>query len=187
MSAKSNNRILELDALRGLAALAVVLFHYTTKYSEIFNTDVTTQIIDFKYGHYGVQLFFIISGFVIFMTINKVKTPFEFIFKRFIRLYPVFWLCIIITTLVTFNLPPGFGRSFSDLVVSFTMIPALLGYKPIDGAYWSLVPELFFYAMILGIFLLKKLDKIVWIGFVWIGFNVVISNEFYSCNFWSAI
>src|SRR5690606_27706461 len=141
MSAESKNRILELDALRGLAALAVVLFHYTTKYSEIFKTDVTTKLINFKYGSLGVPLFFIISGFVIFMTIKKVKTPFEFVFKRFIRLYPVFWVCIIITAIVTFNFPPGFGRSFSDLIVSFTMIPALLGYKPIDGAYWSLVPE----------------------------------------------
>lgn len=63
----SSSRLLEFDALRGLAILSIVLFHYTTRY-------------DLTYGHigtlhfyvskgYGVNLFFMISGFVTFLTI----------------------------------------------------------------------------------------------------------------------
>ena len=67
---KSNKRYLELDALRGLAAVFVMLFHYTQgkDVSEVFNLGVT-----------GVDLFFLISGFVIFMSINKVSSGREFV------------------------------------------------------------------------------------------------------------
>jgi len=171
-----SQRIYELDSLRGIAAIAVVVFHFTTKYAELFNTNLTLNFIDFKYGHYGVQLFFIISGFVIFMTMNKISSASDFIYKRFIRLYPIFWICLIITSLVTFNFPPGFGRNISDFLVSFTMIPSLLGFRPIDGVYWSLVPELFFYLMMVVLYITKSVDKILWVGFGWLA--LMIFNYF---------
>jgi peptidoglycan/LPS O-acetylase OafA/YrhL len=81
-------RLLELDVFRGLAALAVVLFHYTTVYERTYDHH-DEMLFDFSLGHYGVQLFFIISGFVIFMTLNRTKSALDFVVSRFSRLYPV--------------------------------------------------------------------------------------------------
>ena len=98
-------RIKELDSIRGIACLMVVLFHYTTRYSISFNTQKTTALLDFKYGGLGVSLFFMISGFVIYLSINNVKDAKTFFIKRFIRLYPIFWICML-TTFTIMNLSP---------------------------------------------------------------------------------
>ncbi len=80
-------RIKERDALRGLAALAVVLFHYTTQFEKLFghSNELSWSM---PYGDLGVHLFFMISGFVI---------------SRFSRLYPAYWLAIILTTAVVWT------------------------------------------------------------------------------------
>ncbi|MGZ4099102.1 MAG: acyltransferase family protein, partial [Bacteroidia bacterium] len=68
-------RYKELDAMRGFAALFVMFFHYTTH---------TPHSLSFlELGVTGVDLFFIISGFVIFMSINKVRSAKEFMINRF--------------------------------------------------------------------------------------------------------
>lgn len=84
----SNKRLEILDVFRGLAVLFVALFHYTSKYSEIFEDDSTIQLFDFSYGGTGVSFFFIISGFVIFFSIQNITDCKLFLKKRFIRLYP---------------------------------------------------------------------------------------------------
>ena len=61
-------RLAQLDALRGIAALAVVLFHYTTRYDQLFG-HAQSPALSFPYGYLGVNLFFMISGFVILMTL----------------------------------------------------------------------------------------------------------------------
>lgn len=168
-------RIKELNSIRGLAALAVVLFHYTTKYNENFEPDAM-KIFEFKYGYLGVHLFFILSGFVIFMTIGKVKSGFDFIYKRFIRLYPVFWVCLIFTFSVTsIGSIEKFERTWTELVINFTMIPSLLKTRAIDGAYWSLAPEILFYVFIWGVYKIKLLHKIEIICFIWLVASFIIS------------
>ena len=67
-------RLLELDALRGIAALMVVLFHFTM--------DRPEMNLGFKYGVTGVDFFFIISGFVIFLTLSNTKNWKDFVQKR---------------------------------------------------------------------------------------------------------
>ena len=64
-TAGSKVRLLELDALRGMAALGVVLCHYTSLCQEL-----AVIPFSFHYGSYGPHLFFMISGFVIFMTLG---------------------------------------------------------------------------------------------------------------------
>jgi peptidoglycan/LPS O-acetylase OafA/YrhL len=171
-------RLKELDVLRGLAAVSVVMFHYTTKYREEFGHSFNKKY-DWDYGHYGVQLFFIISGFVIFLTIQNVKSLGEFARKRVIRLYPAYWACLITTFLIVriFGLP---GREIStrDAVIGLTMFQGLFKLPGVDGAYWSLLPELLFYMFIGAIYYFKLLDKIRLIGVVWLGLMVV--NVFYK-------
>jgi peptidoglycan/LPS O-acetylase OafA/YrhL len=170
-------RFQELDSLRGIACLLVLLFHYTNRYSEIFNTNITSSLINFKYGGLGVDLFFIISGFVIFLTIKNTTKPLDFVFKRFSRLYPTFWVCMFITFFIVKSSDLiDYHRSFSDLLINLTMIPDIFGVKRIDGVYWSLLPELAFYLLMLIMILTKKLKNINIICYIWL--IVIILNSF---------
>lgn len=145
---KNNKRILELDALRGLAALAVVIYHYTSRHLKLFQPKFENYY-EFKYGNMGVELFFILSGFVIFMSLDRVKNTFEFLYKRFLRLYPAYWICVIITFVCvkSFGLE-GKEISFSHLLVNFSMLQYGLLIPSVDGVYWSLFHELMFYVLI---------------------------------------
>src|SRR5262245_3655062 len=81
---RARRRFEELDVLRGVAAMAVVIFHYSghaTRY-------LTGFPFHFKLGEHGVQLFFAISGFVIFMTLENTQRLRDFVVSRFSRLYP---------------------------------------------------------------------------------------------------
>lgn len=171
----NNTRINELDGLRGIAAICVVLYHYTTRFSAKFNTNIITDHFDFKYGSYGVDLFFIISGFVIFMSIEKVKTPFEFVYKRFIRLYPTFWICMIITFLFINSYGENTLKvTLKDFLVNFTMVPSLFNAKTVDGVYWSLIVEMFFYTIMLILIILKKTKNIVKYSYIYIALGIII-------------
>ena len=170
-------RLIQLDVFRGVACLMVLLFHYTTMYSNIFNDSATVQLVNFKYGGLGVDLFFIISGFVIFLTINKNNSPLQFLLKRFVRLYPTFWICVLITFfLVHLSDLNLYKRSISDLLVNLTMMPDVFGVPRVDGVYWSLLPELVFYLMCYLAILLKQLKSINVICAIWL--LLILSNHF---------
>ena len=157
----SKNRIIELDGLRGLAALSVLLYHYTTRFSEKFSLEQTVSVFGFKYGHAGVELFFILSGFVIFMTVEKIKSPADFAFKRFLRLYPTFWICLFLTFFLVNSFGPGiFHKTMTELMINLTMIPATFSTASIDGVCWTLRLELVFYLLIFFTMLFKAITKI---------------------------
>lgn len=167
--AVTNGRILELDALRGLAALAVVLFHYTTRYDELFgHADSLPAAL--PWGHYGVDLFFMLSGFVILMTLDRTAATWKFIWGRFSRLYPAYWAAVFLTfaAVIWFGLP-GQEVSLGEAILNTTMIQALLGARHVDGAYWSLQAELIFYANMfvlyrLGAFRYPVTTVVCWVG-----------------------
>ncbi|WP_171686575.1 acyltransferase family protein [Paenibacillus planticolens] len=140
-------QLISPTSLRGLSALSVVLFHFTTMYDRTFGHK-ESYIFNFKYGSLGVQLFFMISGFVIYMTIIKSTSLKEFIIKRSIRLYPAYITSVIITFLVTTiaDLKP-LTVGFVDFLINLTMVYGVIpfGIKAVDGVYWSLFIEISFY------------------------------------------
>lgn len=169
-------RITEIDGLRGIAALSVVLYHYTTRFGQKFDNHLTRSIWEFEYGRYGVDLFFIISGFVIFMTITKVSSPLEFAYKRFIRLYPTFWFCMCITFFITtFFGPEIYKRTVAELLINTSMVPSLFHTKAIDSVYWSLLIELCFYGVMLLLLIGSLLPRIKYVGFIYLIFFFVVS------------
>jgi peptidoglycan/LPS O-acetylase OafA/YrhL len=179
---ENRNRIKTLDAFRGIAVLSVVLYHYCTRFNDLDRfPGLYNNVPFFMKGYLGVHLFFLISGFVIFLTIEQVKSAREFILKRFLRLFPTYWLCILIsaTSIYLFigKLPDSFQISIKDIVGNFTMIQDLLRpiypFKHIDGAYWSLLPELLFYGMIAVLFRFRLLKYIKIIGTVWLVISAV--------------
>ncbi len=161
-------RLLELDALRGLAALAVVLFHYTTRSSELFGQS-SPLAFSVPWGDHGVDLFFVISGFVILMTLERTKSSLDFVVGRFARLYPAFWVAVGITfAVVTFASLPDWHVSPRDAVLNLTMVPSLLKAELVDGVYWSLQTELFFYAAMLALHKLGCWKRLVPTLAVWL-------------------
>ena len=174
---RSEGRFKQLDGLRGVAAIIVMLYHYCSVYSSEFHAFIFSPDI-FKYGFYGVELFFVISGFVIYYTIQKIHSPKEFLIKRFIRLFPTYWLCLVITFLVVWIFPLNEYRNtnFVDGLVNVTMISGVIHVKYVDPAYWSLQIELFFYLLMAVILLFNKLKHIDFILWAWLGL-VLIYNE----------
>ncbi|MCM2335320.1 MAG: acyltransferase family protein, partial [Pseudomonas sp.] len=113
----STGRVVELDALRGLAALAVVAFHYTTHYQAQVG-HAQPLGFGFPFGNYGVHLFFLISGFVIFMTLERTRSPLDFVVSRFSRLFPAYWAAMAVTAAVVYTVGlPGQRLPLRDLLL----------------------------------------------------------------------
>ena len=157
-----------LDLLRLFAALGVVLFHYAFRGAAAENfTVVSLPSIESvaKYGWFGVQLFFVISGFVIARSAVG-RGPVQFGIARFARLWPAFVVCTTLTALVTWLFgAPRFETSVPQWLANLTMVAPAFRQPFMDGAYWSIVIEITFYAwlalfMALGQFP-KRTDDIV--------------------------
>ena len=138
-----------MDGLRAVAALSVVFFHYTTRFDQVF-VHTTPLAFNFPFGYLGVQLFFVISGFVIFLTLDAARSPTDFVVSRFSRLYPTFWVALLASWLALRAADlPGYAPSVSELIANATMVHEFFGIASIDGVYWSLGVELMFYAWML--------------------------------------
>ena len=68
----NHGRLTELDALRGIGALCVLIFHYSTRFHELFPQAAHVPF-SFPGGNYRVLLFFTISGFAIFFNASRTK------------------------------------------------------------------------------------------------------------------
>lgn len=161
-----NKRIVELDILRSVAIIIVVLYHYTTRYSKLYGFE---SINWFKYGNLGVELFFMLSGYFIYDSVTKSANIIDFCKKRLVRLYPTYWACLIITfcTVSLFGLP-GREVSLNHFLVNFTMLQYGLGIPDVDGVYWSLFYELMFYALIAICFNLFQKGNVNYFILIWL-------------------
>jgi len=171
MSKIDPGRYGELDVLRGLAALSVVAFHYTMIYPVIYHPN-EVMLFQFPWGMYGPYVFFMISGFVILMTLEKTKHPLDFIVSRFSRLFPGYWAAVIVTYLVTRYLvlfPSAYLQcSFNEFLCNFSMLEYWFKIRYVDGVYWTLEAELTFYLLIFLIYLSKGLKYIEIFGIFWL-------------------
>jgi peptidoglycan/LPS O-acetylase OafA/YrhL len=156
-------RLKELDLLRFLAAIAVVFFHYA--FRGYAKGDMSTMPYPLlaepaKYGYLGVELFFMISGFVILMTAASNNLS-AFFISRVVRLCPAFWVCCTLTFLITLAIgQPRFTANLYQYIINMTFLGDLMGIPPIDGVYWSLFVEIKFYLMISILLGFKKIEKI---------------------------
>jgi peptidoglycan/LPS O-acetylase OafA/YrhL len=154
-------RLVELDALRGLAALLVVLFHYTTHYDRSYGHSAPLWV-EVAFGKYGVQLFFAISGFVILMSLERIERARDFLLGRVARLYPAYWagLSLTFTVVTVFGLPQR-EVSIEAAVVNLTMFQELFRIPHVDGVYWTLTVELAFYSLVLVLLSARVLGKVI--------------------------
>ncbi|HWT72497.1 MAG TPA: acyltransferase [Oxalicibacterium sp.] len=153
-----SKRMAELDGLRGLAILLVVMFHFYVRWPEIYPyRGDYAEFFLFKYGFLGVQLFFMISGFVIFMSLDASKGVFSFVRKRWIRLFPAM---LTVSIFLLISAPLFIERPFGEPEL-IDLLPGLLFIEgsflrhlfaldvhDLEGAFWSLYVEVRFYLMV---------------------------------------
>src|SRR5690349_9010218 len=104
-----------LQICRGLAALLVLLFHATF----MSQTYLDYRPLDgvFRFGYSGVDFFFVLSGFIIFWAhhgeLGHPTALRPYVRRRFVRIYPLYWIVAILLTPIYFGLP----HRFHDWVV----------------------------------------------------------------------
>ena len=162
-------RIEELDCLRGIASLSVVLFHFTTGFRNVYGVNFN-DIIEMPHGKFGVELFFLISGFVIFMSLERSAKPLDFVVQRFSRIYPAYWFCVILdfTLIHVFSSDKLPHITVGEGLVNLTMMQWFFKLPNVNGVYWSLVRELTFYGFMTAVFTLRQLKNIRIIAIVWL-------------------
>ncbi|EEO0292918.1 acyltransferase, partial [Salmonella enterica] len=170
------NRINEIDFLRFVAAMAVVFFHYAFRGYAADGMSIMpypSLAPVSKYGFLGVQLFFMISGFVILMSASHGSIR-NFTISRMVRLYPAFWACCTITFIVTLVIgAPTYSVSFNQYITNMTMLNEFIGIPSVDGAYWSLFVEMRFYALVAIILIIGKIHRSQELILSWLIISIV--------------
>ncbi len=183
-------RIKYIDGLRGLAILSVVFFHGYSRWSEIEPYRQSPFFRDlFSYGFLGVELFFMISGFVIFMSLQHKKSLGFFLWSRWLRLAPAMLIASGIIFLTSSLIPERpIGRaSVGDLLPGILLIdPGILNkilgtsVKSLDGAFWSIYVEAKFYVVAAIFFYIlrdSKMRSIVILYFMHIFTSIMVSSN----------
>jgi peptidoglycan/LPS O-acetylase OafA/YrhL len=180
MNRPKASRFQELDVFRGFAALAVVCFHYTTRYDQLYGHSQPIAI-SFPLGHYGVQLFFMISGFVIFMTLDNCRRPLDFVISRFSRLYPAYWVAIFMTfsTVNLLGLPGREVSEWNQVFVNLSMLQRYFHVPHVDGVYWTLNVEMNFYVFMFCLWKAGWLKRYFVVLMLWLG----VYGIFLAANF----
>lgn len=158
MSGLSNTtRLHTLDYLRGLAALSIMIYHY----SVWINGQFTSEHVLGRIGLYGVSVFYVLSGLTLYHvyyqnmhgTVDDIK---DFFLKRFFRIFPLLWLTIFLTCLLQFQFPPLY-----KLFLNVTGLFSILKWDGYIGTgVWSIGNELCFYLFFPFFVILSKRSKI---------------------------
>ncbi len=186
-----------IDVLRGFAALSVCLFHYVCTTTGYVNNEIILTL--FNYGSRGVQVFFIISGMVIplsMITLGYRYSSFKvFILKRFIRIEPPYLVSVAIGVIILFSrhflLPASadITPSFRDILLHLGyLIPFVDGAKWVNTVYWTLSVEFQYYlylALIFPLVLNNKMWQRIFFYIFLLGPPFFIESEAFFFH-WSA-
>lgn len=143
-----------IQYLRGVAASVVVLQHASTSMPD--------SPFPFEFGAWGVDLFFVISGFIMYHTTADGRAaPGEFAVRRLVRIVPMYLLLTSVAYAIAVAAPSltrTFSSSFADYLRSILFIPFLNDrtntIQPILGQGWTLNYEMFFYLLFAAALLL---------------------------------
>ena len=158
------DKLTALETYRGFAAIMIAAVHFNVNWSLFNNSNVN--------GHY-VQLFFTLSGFVMYLNYNEKITNFtllkKFIFRRFLRLYPLHFLFLIIFLFIEvlkyiieikYNLSANNSAFSKNNVISFfynlLMLQVFLDANTYNTPSWSISSEFFTYIIFAAIIFFKK-------------------------------
>jgi peptidoglycan/LPS O-acetylase OafA/YrhL len=161
VAATPGTRFLFVDGLRGVAATMVVVFHFTvaaTDASHPFISGLPAWVVKLlNDGQFGVEIFFVISGFVIAYSQRQAKVTtryfLNFALRRSFRLDPPYWFTVFLEVFIlavsaklvhsrTHDVP-----SADRVLAHLTYLQELLGYREIVPVFWTLCLEVQFYVL----------------------------------------
>lgn len=137
----------DIQWLRAIAAIEVIIWH-SDLIAKHFSSWAIHESVYKPLGGFGVELFFIISGYVICMRAPVYKTPFDFMLSRIYRLFPLYWLfttLVLVAYLIGWNLH-GLKPEPLHVLKSYFILPQQA--VPVFGLGWTLELEMVFYAIV---------------------------------------
>ena len=150
-----------MEGMRGFAVFLVFIVHYMTLVEPwIKNSESLFQLADAVHsvGNAGVDLFFVLSGYLIYGSLIARPQPFAgFLARRIKRIYPAFLSVFSIYFFLSFvvpqqsKLPPSFGPALIYVAQNLLLLPGLFPIRPMITVAWSLSYEMFFYLVIPGV------------------------------------
>lgn len=160
----AKERIKSLDSLRGLAALLVLWIHSTHFLATVSeHLDREHPLNRFAellgFGRLGVALFFILSGYLIAAGSNRKGWIRFFPIKRAFRLYPAFFVSIILVYVFNYS-----SFQMGTFLANLTMVPTLLAHPEMIPLYWTLETEMIFYVLF---YLLFRFELVQSRRFLW--------------------
>jgi peptidoglycan/LPS O-acetylase OafA/YrhL len=188
---KENEKIIALDSLRGIAALMVCLFHFTND-TTFLPTNNFFHVVG-QHGWSGVQLFFLISGFVIPYSLYKANYSYQnctfsaprFLARRFVRIEIPYFVSILLVLFVgyLYAISPyykgiGFEIDFENVFLHLFYINSFFDKPFLSSVYWTLAIEFQFYIVLLFIFplLLKRGIYFILILSSWYGLSFIFTD-----------
>jgi exopolysaccharide production protein ExoZ len=174
-------KLQNIQALRGIAVLSVVLFHLVTIEHKYGGTETILPFF-FNFGLFGVDLFFVISGFVmVAITRGKfqdIKQALLFLYHRASRIYPAYWIYSLFV-LCVFLIKPSLVNSSQgsqvDILSSFLLLPSET--LPLVMVGWTLIHEMYFYLTFFLVMLLIKERHLPFVILLW-GIVIIFLNVF---------
>lgn len=155
----AGQRFAELDVFRGIAALTVVLYHYSFRFDQLYGLE-TLSVTGLWLGRYGVHFFFLISGFVICWSLSNANGLAAFLVSRVSRIYPAYWVAVVATfSIVAIVGLPGREVGVGAFLFNLTMLQDFFYVPRVDRAYWTLTVELTFYFWIALAYLAGQLHR----------------------------
>lgn len=158
ISHTNQTTIRSMEGIRGLAVFLVFLVHYVSLINPwLLESSATSRAAKYIHsiGNIGVDLFFVLSGYLIYGTLIKKHRPFKsYIFRRIQRIYPTFTVVLVIYIALSFVFPaeskiPAEWKEGTVLIVqNYLLMPGLFNVTPIITVAWSLSYEFFYYLLI---------------------------------------
>jgi exopolysaccharide production protein ExoZ len=195
--ASVHGRLTRLQCLRGVAAVIVVMSHSLHEVADKLTATPLTLRLPAISGHLGVDVFFVISGFVMFYIsaehFGKQGAPLRFLRSRFIRIVPLYWFYTslwLVTASVMANELNRAGIDPLHLAASYLFWP----YPRPDGGElfpvlaggWSLNYEMFFYAIFAALLFTTRRFGLWLLGGIFIGLIALHPLfPFGALEFWS--
>ena len=151
----NQSRLVAIEGIRGLAVLLVFFVHFHALFQQYpFHNGVPFLVSRFlgTIGHVGVDLFFVISGYLIYGALMRQPVSYSrFIERRVQRIYPAFLCVLLLHLLLSFFFPqeskiqgPFFSR-VAYILQNLFLLPGVFNITPIIRVAWSLSFEFFFY------------------------------------------
>ncbi len=179
-----------IQVLRGIASLLVVFFHATVNSQEITGKEFFGGF--FLFGGAGVDIFFVLSGFIItYTSLKGLGQPgklFPFMRRRFVRIFPAYWIIISLFLLIQILLPSFYTTHYSFMPGNFVSTYFLFpGHTMVNGVSWTLSYEIFFYLLFSFAFLIPNKKWAFWLAMLYAVAIILIQlsgNSFENGNNW---